>query len=395
MIRFGPVALGFLILVAPGLACAGTDTETKLEPFSPLAFETYRDASFDWALGAAPNPNNLITTSLGPEGLYDAWGRSGMLLQDQLKRGDVAFIRGEMPLEFVIMVCTVGHPMTLYAGGDAKPFTKALTPVMWYRGDGPFENEGQLTVISSVELPQRFDSTWEELLKEKKPIVLESEEGARVRVRLTLTDEQIKRARSQEKEGVSRFSLAVHLDTGKVKGNEELADFLANRRGIRSTMLSFPSVTFQLMDKEVVEDYRWMDYQCWRIRYWCVHRYRHDYREQRLDAYEQFLKLVPKHEFVWLEYGSYLEEIGEYGKAIAVARKLIELVQQESREYPILAVEPSRLRHTAVLSSSDLPPASSPEELVKELNYHIDRLEKLKAEKAKDGGTGSETKQAD
>jgi len=275
-----------------------------------------------------------ISTGLGPDGLYQEFRVGRRATSEQLNQGLVTFIDGKMPLDFVFFITTEGRELTLYPGGDGKPFTEHLTTNIWYGGGSPRPNEVDLTVLG-VQLPERFKTDWKQLLAQKLPVVLRRYEGIMVRVRVVPKKDVWSQPTPQTNQPDKRsLRLAIGVDFGAVPGNEELRAILYKRPGGRAKEVYTASVAFTLVRKAAITTPLLVEYNLWRINYakWAV---RHDWKkvDQKtvIEGYENLLKLMPGTEQILWMFIRDLEKMGKYPKLLDVMQRLIDAVKAEPR----------------------------------------------------------------
>ncbi|MBI3920218.1 MAG: hypothetical protein HY318_02275 [Armatimonadetes bacterium] len=338
----------------------------------PLAFEVYRETRLNWG----PFPEKSIVTTLGPDAILSVFRAGHQASMDQLESGRLTFIDGEMPLDFVMMLIPRNYDLTLYAGGDSKPFTEYLSAHVWYGGDGP-DGQGVSLRVLGVGIPDRFGG-WKRVIAEKKAVVLRSkEEGAMVRVRATLKKNVWTETKSPDgREDVRHLALSIRCALGKIPGNEELRDFLNSRHG-RPPVVATQMVNFEFIRRKDVDKELELNYQMWRIRSAQPPK-TPESQAQRVDAYQKILQLEPNHERTLIFYAGYLEEIGRLREAIEIAQKLAAAVQSVPRgRDPIEEIDGDKLQPATRFCSADHRKPETPDKLVAVLNQHIERLRRL------------------
>jgi len=320
-----------------------------------------------------------VFAGLGPDALYKEFRSGRKTGTEQLNNGEITFLNGLMPLEFVYYVTSSEREITLYGGENSPNLSEVLVTSLLYGGGYPHPNSVDLKVIN-VQIPERYKGGWANSIAQKQPIILKPREIAYVRVRVEFkkdVNEWIKAQRQVNPKQPPSLTLAMGADIGAIKGNGELKKVLYQQKLGRPKEIFAPSVRFNLVDQNDIDDALRLEYYLWRIKSLKFDAPRSWQKENQvaiIEAFEGALKARPNSEMILLMYADDLEKMGRNADAIKVLSTLIEVVQKVPRDkFPIMDIELNELKLPFMEGPEDMR-LIDPVNLVLKLKNHITRL---------------------
>jgi hypothetical protein len=362
-----------LLLIFVGLSINAEITHNTDWVTSP-ASGIYGGSQFDWG----DEEEFSIVFYYGPDSLY----QSGSYLtddQESVKNGDSYFIDKEMPLDIVLAIRPINHPLTLYSGGDSKTFIDLLE-IDDLNGNIRQFNSIPNSVISVRLPPEETKTSWNEAIREKKAVVLQPQQRVFVRIRLL------------PKKASSQLKIAFRYRLDEIAGNEKLKEFLlktGNRFGVGTDYL-----LARIIDQKTLQNNTRVetDYLNWRITHNKFENPRgwQENLEQRAIievSYDRLRILQPKDERLCLNYAKDFEIMKKYEKALVALKNLDILVQEGQGINQILGIAPGdNIGETFFgsyneFNANKINKEKRKDDIKKAITRHVNRLEKLQKEK--------------
>lgn len=337
-----------------------TKADENKMAFTEPAFSHYKSTGVSWAKGA-----KLVRVGLLPDGVFEEKNGGSSL---QLDQGTSTFISGLMPIEFAGWIATGGDTNVVVSDGSRR-FYDLFKHALWVHSGSSETGIGQLEIVGVkvTSENQTIEKSWSDVSKNGKPVVIGPGDGLQFRIRLSFTEKELDRIFAGK--DTAKLSMALGIDIGKIKGNEGLAHKLESRRG-RPHELYFPTMYFTLVKESVLNENKSLitAMATWKF------RKAKGNNSERWKWLERIIEVNPDSEIYLLGYANELERGGETDKAVAVAKRLIELIKKRpNTTHSVWTVAP--------FSFSSATPGVrvvwDAERVIKALESNIKRLEKV------------------